>query len=723
MAFQPATTRFLDQPDLTEALVHSTFALDLLTRVATTLSADGFIENMARIFGQDIPESVYCALQDRLLAGEIDNPAILIEDGDHLADYSNSERVIRIHSSMIDNALSDVRVAEFLDILLHEFGHHIDNVLRQDFADYLEEGSIPLAKDANGEEGTRFSLAMATLGQFDTDRVRVASYRFGSARPLDIETQWSKVRVRIVWRHSNLNETSNSPDPHPERERFEAGDGDEHHHTHETIEAVLYDLEMSPYELDTIYFGNWLRDYSQLLDPKIIRAADTPKDFPDVLSRDALTRIVDVLSIKRFGAIRQGSGDLYRVTPDVLGVYRPSEHIDNPRVIDRNTPDPKSRDQDFESLVFDGDPLLQIDYTTSMKHYIGRSVDFMARQLQFAMEHPRKPWGLRAFGSALHILEDFFAHSNFVELALIKNGHSEVLPWTSPADCEAGLPLVTGMFGSTDVLASVAAPLGKILFSVDDITYMPTKPGDRSPREQVLLILLEEHENPDYLKHFQAFLNARDEWVSLPIAEFIQRSVAYLTGPASVLGNALGIVMQGVLTRFGENIKDWQTRYGEDPHDNGSTDPTHSQLAKDHAEHPLHLLASSLASEAVRAVGTAMVNHWNGDTQADPVAIAIDYFKHPHNSEWQDAQVAEWATKNPENVRRATSKLDLRAIHEHLADTGQASLDRLTKDGAAYLNFMRGEFLDKESPLWALIKLTSAGAALYALYESLGIIK
>ncbi|WP_296188394.1 HET-C-related protein [Pseudomonas sp. UBA1879] len=721
MAFQLATPRFLDQP---ETAVRSTFALDLLTQVAATLSADDFAKQMARIFGQDIPESVYRALQDRLIAGEIDNPVILIEDGDYLADYSNREKVIRIHSEVIHNALENGQGADFLDVLLHEFGHHIDNVLRNDLTPDLDDGATPIANDASGEEGSRFSIAMATIGQFDTERVRIASYRHGStSQPLGIEVQWTDARIRILWRYSNLNETSNLLHPHPERERFEAGDGDEHHHTHETIESVLYDLEMSPYELNTLYFGNWLRDYSQLLDPKIVRAASAPKDFPDVLSRDALTRIVDVLSLKRFGDIRQAGGDLYRVTPDVLGVYRPSEHIDNPRVVDRNTPDPKSRDQDFEPLVFDGDPLLQIDYATSMKRYIGRSVDFMARELRFAMEHPRKPWGLRAFGSALHVLEDFFAHSNFVELALIKNGHSEVLPWTSPAECEARLPLVTGMFGATDVLASVAGPMGKILFSLDDLTYRPIKPGDRSPREQMLLILLEEHENPSYLAHFQAFLNARDGWVGLPFAEFVQRSAAYLTGPASVLGNALGIVMQGVLTRFGENIKDWQTRYGEDPHDNGSTDPTHSQLAKDHAEHPLHLLASQLASEAVRAVGAAMVRHWNGDTRADPVAIATAYFKHPYNSEWQDAPVADWAAKNTENVRRATSKFELRAIHEQLADTGQATLDRLAKDGAAYLNFMRGEFQDKDSPLWVLLKLTPAGSALYALYQALGIIK
>ena len=170
MAFQPATARSVD---LSEAAVHSTFALDLLTQVAATLPADGFTEHMARIFGADVPKSVYSALQDRLIAGELENPVILIEDGDHLADYSNSERVIRIHSSVIDNALSSDDVARFLDILLHEFGHHIDNVLRQDFADYLEEGSPPLAPDASGEEGNEMRC-MRLVGIAEGKEVREA---------------------------------------------------------------------------------------------------------------------------------------------------------------------------------------------------------------------------------------------------------------------------------------------------------------------------------------------------------------------------------------------------------------------------------------------------------------------------------------------------------------------------------------------------------------------
>lgn len=719
MAFQPAT---IPSHDLPEA-VQSTFALDLLTQIATTLCADDFIRSMALIYGEDIPDCIYRALQERLIAGEINNPAIRIEDSDYLADYDNSERLIRIQPSVIDNVASNVRTPQFLNILLHEFGHHIDNVLRHDFSDYLDQEYAPLAEDASGEEGARFACWMAVMGRFDSTYVCIATLHHPEGQAQDIMANWESACRSIIKGYEAAMVNAEHAHDHADREAFEAGDGHEGHHmTHLEIEKVLAKSSFSEKERKAVYFGNWLRDYSQLLDPKIVRSVDMPKNFPDLLSREALTKIVDILSIKRFGELRQLAPDLFTVTPDILGVYRPSEHIDNPKSTDSKL-DPAARDPDFEPAVLEGDPLLEVDYETSMKRYIGRSMDFMERELRTTLKEQHSNTGLRAFGSALHVLEDFFAHSNFVELALIKNGYSNVLPWTSPADCKAGLPLVTGMFGSTDVLASLAGPLGEILFSLEDVTYMPLKPGDRSPREQVLLILLQEHNNPRYLQIFQEFLSTRDTWVGLPFAAFLQRCAAYLQGAAAVPGNAVGIVMKDVLTLLGENVDEWQIRYGQDPHDNGSTEPTHSQLAKDHAEHPLHLLAASLATRAVRDVGDAMVEYWAGNADADPIAVARSYFKHPQDTDWQDDLVETWAAENPREVQRSTSKTELFEINKQLARTGGNALEQMRKDSVAYLNFMRGEFLDKDSPFWALLSLTPGGPAVKTILQYLGIIK
>ena len=699
--------------------IQSTFALDTLTQLANGLSAKDFTESMARIFGEDIPAPTYAAFRERLIAGQIINPEILVHNENYTADYDNRERLIRIHSSVVADAFDNPETGKLADVLLHEFGHHIDNILRHDFQDHADAEN--LAADAKGEEGLRFSFWMALLGHFERPQMNIATCRYSPwNREFDIVADGPAVRKAILERYDDNSGNSEHHHLHPDREAFEAGNGDAHHMTHMQIEHVLLDLVDESYELQSIYFGNWLRDHSQILDPKIVRAAQMPKNFPDVLSRDALTRIVDVLSMKQFMAARQGVAEPFTVTPDRLGVYRPSEHIDNPRTTDTHAPDPATRDPQFEPVVLAGSPLLEVDFASSMKRYIKRSEDFMASELRNAMQHQRTPEGLRVLGSALHVLEDFFAHSNFVELALIKNGHPQVLPWTSPADCKAGVPLVTGMFGATDATASLMGPLSEIIFSTEDVTYQPTKPGDRSLREQILLVLLEEHHNPRYLEIYQAYLTTRDTWTSLPFVEFLQRCSAYLQGASAVVGNATGIIMKDLLKLLGENIDDWQTRYGEDPHENGSTDPTHTQLAKDHAEHPLHLLAASLASHAVEKVARSVFAYWSGDHGVDPETVARSFFKHPQDSDWQDPEVTAWATENPEAVLRAASKTELLELNRHLAQSGRRALDQLERDGVAFLKFMRGEFLDPESPLWFLALLTPTGQLSHAALQHLG---
>lgn len=95
---------------------------------------------------------------------------------------------------------------------------------------------------------------------------------------------------------------------------------------------------------------------------------------------------------------------------------------------------------------------------------------FIRRQLQAAATRGRaaraansdemKSEAYRLLGSALHPLEDFLAHSNFLELMLIHLGHNDVFPFVgnqtqilSPAGKNV-YPMVTGTFGSSDMVVS-----------------------------------------------------------------------------------------------------------------------------------------------------------------------------------------------------------------------------------------------------------------------------
>lgn len=69
-----------------------------------------------------------------------------------------------------------------------------------------------------------------------------------------------------------------------------------------------------------IYFGNWLRDFSQLLDRTSL----------SLVPRPVLRALVSIFAFVQFG---YATGE-FEVTDERLGFYRPEEHVDNPRGYD-----------------------------------------------------------------------------------------------------------------------------------------------------------------------------------------------------------------------------------------------------------------------------------------------------------------------------------------------------------------------------------------------------
>lgn len=71
-----------------------------------------------------------------------------------------------------------------------------------------------------------------------------------------------------------------------------------------------------------VYFGNWLRDYSQAVDVGSLKGVQA----------GAIRILVWILAFLSFGyATRE-----FEVTDERLGVYRPEEHIDNPEDYNEN---------------------------------------------------------------------------------------------------------------------------------------------------------------------------------------------------------------------------------------------------------------------------------------------------------------------------------------------------------------------------------------------------
>ncbi|RWA11668.1 hypothetical protein EKO27_g3429 [Xylaria grammica] len=226
-------------------------------------------------------------------------------------------------------------------------------------------------------------------------------------------------------------------------------------------------------ERKQIYFGNWLRDFSQVIDTTLLENVPEP----------ILRAIVSVMGFLEFGF----ATDEFDVTRERLGCYTHVEHIDNPAGY---ADDAKKVDERLRGPV---DPReLEFDPKTGMKNYIANSgqgwatsADYIREQLSKSIERGRIKRNVKAkkesyihLGAALHTIEDFSAHSNFIELCLHELGEEQVFPFVGDA-CRIEVPrriwkhkrvapLVTGTFGMLDIFHS-------LLGEADDMAIVQSK--------------------------------------------------------------------------------------------------------------------------------------------------------------------------------------------------------------------------------------------------------
>lgn len=211
------------------------------------------------------------------------------------------------------------------------------------------------------------------------------------------------------------------------------------------------------------YFGNWLRDYSQAVDVGTLKGVQA----------DTIRVLVWVLAFMSFGYATLE----FEVTAERLGVYRPEEHIDNPKDYADNV-DARQYDQRLRGPVEQIE--LAIDPNTGMKNYIANesggwatSLGYIkysfARSIHFGRLYTHGAQkgreedlceALRCLGQGLHCLEDFGAHTNYTELSLRELGFQNVFPHVGSQTMInlRGMqvyPLVTGTFGGVDFLHSV----------------------------------------------------------------------------------------------------------------------------------------------------------------------------------------------------------------------------------------------------------------------------
>jgi len=634
----------------------STFALDQLTGLSGHLSEHHFWAWIVTVFGVDISREAAIALREALRDGNFPNPEIqLLDEGDvggGTASYNREERIIKVSNQLLDQVLegdgsmqSDEAALKLMVALVEEFGHHVDVMLRFEYSsvepgDTLEDGST-FRDDADLDEGAAFAHAAILL---DIDRATES--RYATVQTGDEETPLlaSYQELHDAVRRYADEEAIQSDDQSGDDEHFSAGEprtpqgqSEGHCFTHLQIEREAFaalppHLAFDEAALTRVYYGNWLRDYSQLIDPKLVHHAE---HNPMGLKRETLTEIVDLLARSSDGF---GDHADFIVTPEKLGVYLPKEHIDNPDGYEEAS----QINPAFRGVVRASE--LDVD-ASGVKRFIEQSRRYVADQLREARVFGRNPKGMMHFGNALHVLEDFYSHSNFAEIALRKVGFSNVDPWVPTG---GGRPvLTTGSFGGLDTAATILLKVGEILEATDPFAIV------RSRGQQILLILMRD-KTPNLARHYAWVLDNMEEFKR--DHEWFYKMLHETVGQ---LKRWFKFILGLMLRSLAKQIDDAQT--AADP---SGTDPTHTQIAKDDRDHHFHELASRLAIGAVSEVALAMTRDWAGESGETPLAereselrpvesgdtlvsIAADY-----GMTWRQLAQYNWGSDNSREINR-----------------------------------------------------------------------
>ncbi|KAI1794001.1 Het-C-domain-containing protein [Ganoderma leucocontextum] len=439
--------------------------------------------------------------------------------------------------------------------------------------------------------------------------------------------------------------------------------------------------KFSKEDVKRVYFGNWLRDYSQAMD-----IAGLSK-----LSADTLVLIVSVLGFLTFGFATQE----FQVTPDRLGVYLPVEHIDNPKGYAEKEGDARQFHPKLRPPVNPEE--LEIDERTGMKNYMATenrgwdtSTALIRRVFHACIEHGRRARGregdelweaYRLMGTGLHTLEDLLAHSNWCELGLRKLGYNDVF-------CHVGdnvfintpngetHPLVTGTFGSADFLHSLMGEATDHLSqaSVVDLSKkmdeasqggnnafgalqsllksLPIGGSDADDKigeaDNIQAQAKTYHFDPDNAappevrEQLWKLLNWRDN-VYRDVIKKIEM-VPGLSGLIENLTNALNAFVYTVLapyvtpvlkqvtevlTEGSKAVIDNEDQYQvfDDP---DASDPSHSLLSKDHFALILNEPAGKIAQVVVQNTVRLLVPAWFDNSNPDQVIDQIlEAFHHP----------------------------------------------------------------------------------------------
>jgi len=727
--------------------LESTYAHDQLCQLAEELAEMPFMFFMLEIFGYEIEIPALSKLYRDLSDKKIKNPEIVVSQIPVMgknAGYSNKKKKIIVYQKFIEDAAKDNdKSAELLAALVEEYGHHIDNLLRTELATEGKPDNDVI------DEGAKFAYALFKFDIFKESSLKYAKTELPSYQG-DLLVDFSKLHTEIT-KYVDENQQYDEI-PGADISNFGAGRNRKHNkdgafaHGDIEFEALVTKDLFDEKQVNKIYFGNWLRDFSQLIVGISVRGINlaielqkykvVEEAIPMKFSHECWVSLIEILAIKGFiydPAKEKGLtitdnyidlkkifdkefGDTTKkrpaITKDILGIYRPEEHIDNPQGLDDESKiqDDKGKVISFQyngktKTLYAGDNKKSwaVDENRNMLKYFWTdyperpaAVTYMKEQIVLACQKGKTAEGFRHLGAGLHVLEDYFAHTNFTEISLIKNGASKVYPWVEGKQGKASkyIPIVSGTFLTEDTFASVGPKAADLLFDPKIQDYKRRIPKQRTLSEMFIINILKDlakgqksdtaKKNASYmgtefstwLNWYTTFLNFQDfmaaeyikankmKWASKDFPEKLGAKVLETYSKAmnytsQIMSFFPKVAFNILLSSFETTVPEAQSHL----HKNYGNCPSHSQIGKDSYSHPLNKLSATLAKAAVKDIGEKFNAGWDGIKLAN--YTADKYFVHPDfgSTKWSDKIISKWIGE-PIN-KKIIKNLEFPTIYEH----------------------------------------------------------
>jgi hypothetical protein len=421
----------------------------------------------------------------------------------------------------------------------------------------------------------------------------------------------------------------------------------------------------------SVYFGNWLRDWSQIGE-----------------SGERSTGLMDLLNILALGEFDR------ELTDADLGTYVPSEHLDNPEG-GGSVEDPR-----IEALQYSSDPADRAKYQaaldklspaqktayeqeraahaqivkaheeTGLPTYIEQGKMHAKEELAQAVTQGETPTGMQSLGNALHAIEDYFAHSNFTEVCIAM---------LNDQGNPAAQPLMDKMIETSlgKCLAELIPQDASGNYQIQTGTYQPGEGGKQGANQQLSLLeaLDTQLHSGELAKTFVVGWVRKSKLTALQVIDKLEGPLAAAagvgiellreflqtnpdpTGPsvppspptpeqkaddnqlAAQVGDLLakesGAVVEAVMDVIGvtatcalldialpvatvyakaeattEHKEELAGKSADEAEAAGLKGPTHSQIAKDDDENPLFGVSRALAVQADTEIGTKIKAVW-----------------------------------------------------------------------------------------------------------------